>query len=98
MRFIRDVWEGYRPYLVKLAQDFLIGATLWAMLFAFHQVTHRLPVESWAGRFVVSLHSVGLVVMFGLVTWLSFNDVIIIHRLEREKFRGAEPRNTKEVS
>ena len=78
MNFLKEVWAGYRPYLIKIAIDFLIPATLWVALFIFHILTSYLPITGWAGEFIVFLHSAATVGIVGLFAWWSVNDIIQI--------------------
>ena len=61
MGFLGEVWKGYRPYLVRLAIDFLVSASLWLALYIFKILTDLIQVPGWAGTFVVNLHSAGIV-------------------------------------
>jgi hypothetical protein len=74
--FFKEVWAGYRPYLVKFIVDFLISATLWVVLFIFKVLTYYLPVSGWAGDFIVHLHAAGTVAAFGIFAWLFVIDII----------------------
>ena len=76
MNFFKEVWDGYRPYLVKFTVDFLITATLWLVLFIFKVLTSYLPVSGWAGEFIVAVHSTGTVAAFGVFAWLFVIDII----------------------
>ena len=78
MNFFKEVWVGYRPYLVKFTIDFLVTASLWMALFIFKYITKFLPITGWAGDFIVALHSAGVVGAVGVFVWLSLNDIIHI--------------------
>ena len=72
----KEVWAGYRPYLVKFIIDFLISTSLWLFLFVFKLVTYYFPVPGWAGDFAVHLHAAGTVAIFGIFACLFVIDII----------------------
>lgn len=76
VNFFKEVWAGYRPYLVKFAIDFLVSASLWVGLFIFKILTHYLPVSGWAGDFIVHLHAAGTVAAFAIFAVLFAIDII----------------------
>ncbi len=80
MNFLKEVWAGYGPYLVKFTTNFAVCGTLWLFLYAFKLLTTRLPVVDWAGKFIVHLHSAGIVAIFGLFVLMSANDILRIIR------------------
>ena len=80
MSFFRELWSEYRLYLHKLALDFLIAATVWVALFIFRILTRFLPVGDWAGRFIVEIHSTGIVLAFFLFALLSAIDIIKLRK------------------
>ena len=80
MNFLVEIWIGYRAYVIKLVQNFLVAASLWLGLFAFKALTYVLPVSDWAGQFIVHVHSVGIVAAFIIFGYLSVNDIIHRHR------------------
>jgi hypothetical protein len=77
--FFAEVWTGSRPYLVKIATDFLVSGSLYVALFFFKALTWFLPVGGWAGLFIVHLHSAGMVASIAIFAWLSVNDIMRIH-------------------
>jgi hypothetical protein len=81
-----DIWEGFRPYLVKIAIDFLISASLWVVLFLFKALTKLLAIGGWAGDFIVNLHATGAVAAYGIFAILFATDLYTLHR---EKLRKA---------
>jgi hypothetical protein len=76
VNFLKEVWAGYRPYLVKFTIDALISATLWLALYIFKELTYYLPVPGWAGVFIVNLHAAGTVFAFGVFACLFVIDII----------------------
>jgi hypothetical protein len=72
----KEVWTGYRPYLVKFMIDLLVTATLWLVLFVFKVLTDYLPITGWAGEFIVNLHSAGTVFIVAIFVLLSAIDII----------------------
>ncbi len=80
MNFFEEVWNGYRPYLVKLTIDFLVCGSLWLVLFIFKFLTTLITVPVWAGVLVVNLHSAGVVAVIFILIWLFVNDVAQTHR------------------
>jgi hypothetical protein len=80
MNFFREVWTGYRSYLVKFAIDFAISGTLWLGLFVFQGLTRFLPVTDWAGSFIVHLHSAGIVGAVGVFAVLSVADIVSMRK------------------
>ena len=75
-----ELWKGFRPYLVKLSEDFLVSVTLWAALFGFEQLTHVLPIDGWPGQFISYLHAAGMVCSVGLFSFLSVADIWAIRK------------------
>ncbi len=80
MNIFKEVWEGFRPYLLKLSIDFLVPGAMWLFLFAFHGLTKLLPIHGWAGQFILGLHSAGTVVALGIFLFFAVNDIIHIHK------------------
>lgn len=80
MNFFKEVWYGYRPYLLKLTIDFFVCGSLWLVLFIFKILTALIPVPGWAGNFIMNLHSAGLVAALFILVWLFVNDIFLIHR------------------
>jgi hypothetical protein len=78
MSLIHEIWAGYRPYLIKFAVNFAVSGTLWVGLFVFHGLTKFLPVTDWAGRFIVHMHSAGIVAAFATFAILSAVDIVHI--------------------
>ena|SRR2546426_12345027 len=78
MNFVKEYWDGLRPYLLKIAIDFSVSGSLYLGLYLFRGLTHFLPVSGWAGIFIEHLHSAGIVIAFGVFAILSVIDIIRI--------------------
>ncbi len=80
MNFVKEVWVGYRPYLVRYTVDFLVSGTIWLGLFLFKLFTDFFPVTGSAAKFVVALHSLGTIAAMLIFLTFSVNDTIQIQR------------------
>ena len=78
MNFFQEYWAGVRPYLLKLAVNFSVSASLYLGLYLFQLLAHFLPVSGWAGKFIENLHATGIIVAFVVFAVLSVNDIIQI--------------------
>jgi hypothetical protein len=78
--FFVEAWLGFRPYLLKMIVDFFISAFLWFFLFLFHWLTIIFKIDNWAGKFIVEVHSVGVILAFVLFGLLFTLDVIAINK------------------
>lgn len=83
--FFREIWLSLRPYLQKFVVDFCISSSLWITLYVFHGLTAYLAIEGWAGKFIVSIHSLGVVLAFLVFGLLFALDVVAIRAEEREE-------------
>jgi hypothetical protein len=79
MTFLSEIWEGYRPYLVRYTIDFLVSGTILLGLFLFRLLTSLLPMWDLAGKFIGALHSLGAIAAMAMFVWTSVNDTIQIH-------------------
>jgi hypothetical protein len=80
MNFFKEYWVGFRPYLLRLTISFSVSGILYLGLYLFVRLTEFLPVPGWAGKFIGALHSVGIIVSFGVFALLSVNDIIQVAR------------------
>jgi len=80
LNFFREVWVGFRPYLVKILIDLLISSSLWLVVFAFKSITTLLAVDGWVGTFMINLHSAGMVAAIGVFALLFAADIYSIHK------------------
>ena len=94
LKYVKEVWAGFRPqaveyaieflaYAARFAIDLLVAASLWVVLFVFEWVTGRLPVGGWAGEFVTHLHSAAIVAGFVIFGLLFVLDIIEIRKARR---------------
>jgi hypothetical protein len=70
-----EVWIRFRPYLGDLLVDSLISASLWVSLYGFKWLTHVLKIDGWAGDWITNIHSVSMILAFGLFGVLFALDV-----------------------
>ena len=78
--WIVEIWVGFRPYLVRLATDFLVFLAIWLLLLAAHALTTRLPLGTTLSRFLVGFHETVVVLTF---VWLSLEatwDIVMLRR------------------
>lgn len=94
MKFVKEVWAGFRPhavrytiellaYAARFAIDLLVAASLWGVLFLFKALTRWLPVTGWVGEFVAGLHSATIVAGFVIFGVLFALDIIQIRETKR---------------
>ena len=81
-----EIWLDFRPYLVKLASDFLISISLWVILYLFEHLTQILPVAEWARDFIVYVHSLNIILAYAAFGILFLSDVIVL----RNKGKGGQ--------
>src|SRR5712691_3800170 len=76
MSFLQEIWDGFRPTLVrsttaflnefsKYFYDFLISCSIWGFFYLFRLVTSWLNAEGWVAATVVSLHDLGILAAMG---------------------------------
>jgi hypothetical protein len=75
-----QIWRGYRPYVQVFLVELLVAASLWGLLAAFKWVTTLVPVREKAGEVIGYIHSVGVVIVFGVLAAGLVYDVIQIRR------------------
>ncbi len=80
MDFLREIWAGFRPYLLRYTIDFLVSATIWLGLFLFKLLTSILQISGIAADFVMAIHALGTVCAMVIFVWFSVNDTIQVHR------------------
>jgi hypothetical protein len=80
MDFLREVWNAYRPYAIKLLVDLLVSGSFWAVLFLFELLRRFLPITGWGATLIDNLHSAGAVAAFVVFTWLSVADILKVHK------------------
>jgi hypothetical protein len=83
-----EVWQGFRPYLLKISVDFLITITLWVVLFLFKLLTKWLSIDGWAAEFIVNVHAAGAFGAFLVFAALLVADLYFLHRAPAYKGRG----------
>ena len=59
MPFLQEIWSEYSSFLKRVLPDFLKTATVWVLLYLFAALAKLLPVEGWAGAFILDIHKVG---------------------------------------
>jgi len=74
------VWDDFHPKLRVIVVDFLTCFSLWFFLWLFHFIPTIFSIEGEFARFMVDLHSVGMVVAFAV-----FIGLFLLHVLE---FKG----------
>ena len=79
--WVFEIWQGFRPYFIRLSVDFLIFAAFWTVLWAAHALTTHLPLGSTLSRFLVGFHETVVVLTFA---WLSLEAVWDIVMLKRK--------------
>jgi hypothetical protein len=62
-----DVWRGFRPYFVKVVEDFLVFVSVWLMLWGVHWLARLLPNDGRTAGFLVLFHETFLTL--GIVLW-----------------------------
>jgi H+/gluconate symporter-like permease len=77
---IVEVWRGYRPYVLVFIIDLLVAASLWGLLAGFKWITSLVPVREKAGEVIGYVHSVGVVIVFGVLAAGLVYDVVQIRR------------------
>ena len=78
--FLGEILKELRPYLRALLLDFIISASLWLALFAFHWLTHLLPIKGVEGETARVVHSVSTILAFPTFGVKFIIDVVIISR------------------
>ena len=78
--FYKAVWSGYRPYALLFTIDVLTAGSLWAVLAIFKWLTKIVPVREKAGEVISTIHSVGVIIVFGVLAGSLVWDVIRIKR------------------
>lgn len=74
------IWGGFRPYLVRFSVDFLVSGTLWVMLFLFKSLTKLLEIPAPVSEFIITIQSVGVVLVFVLFGVLFIIDIYALHK------------------
>jgi hypothetical protein len=78
--FLQDLWLDIRPYILCLVKDWLIATTMWTLLWLFKKLTSIAPIVGWAGEFMVNLHAVGTVMVYGIFVSMLVWDIVDLYR------------------
>ncbi len=87
--FFTEIWAGYRPYAIVFIVDLLAASSLWALLAIFRGLTTLIPIKEKAGEVIATIHSAGVVIVFGVLAGALVWDVIQIKRGKHSPGRRA---------
>ncbi len=75
-----EVWNAFRPYLIKLSVDFVIFVGIWGVLLAAHALTTALPLGTKLSDFLVGFHETMVVITFVWLSLVATWDLISLRR------------------
>src|SRR5436305_14166548 len=75
-----EVWDRFRPYLIKLGVDFLIFVAIWCVLWAAHRLTKVLPLGTQLSEFLVGFHETMVVLTFVWISMVALWVLVILSR------------------
>jgi hypothetical protein len=84
----KEIWSGFRPYLLVFSIDLLAAGSLWGLLALFRLITKLVPLKEKAAEVIATIHSVGVVVVFGVLAGALVVDVVQIKR-GKHHFQGS---------
>jgi hypothetical protein len=64
---VSEIWKSYRPYAKVFLVDLLVAVSLWGLLALFTWVTRLIEVKEPAARLIGTIHSAGVVAVFGIL-------------------------------
>lgn len=88
LNFGVEVWSDTRPILRRIVGDFVVAVSFWLVLFLFHTLESRFPVDGWASKFVAAVHEAGIVVSIAIFVLLSVTDLWLHFR---DRMKGHRP-------
>lgn len=75
-----ELWQGFRPYLIRLALDFLLFVSIWAVLLAAHWLTNTFRLGTKLAEFMVGFHETVVVLSFVWLSIVAFWDLATLKR------------------